>query len=158
MLFLVLWSFCLMGRVVRHNFSKGPPKDHSSQVWLRLAQFFQKEDFSNFIPPLFYFYPGSDFVLWSGLSVIILKEDHPETIPSKFGQNWWAVSEEKIFSIIVDGQQMPSDEKSTHGLKLRPADLKSWKNLFSDEQIYWQEPVIAYQINSCQDKLDTELI
>jgi hypothetical protein len=33
-----------------HNFERGPPKDHFSKVWLRLAQQFQRRRFfSNFI-------------------------------------------------------------------------------------------------------------
>jgi hypothetical protein len=32
-----------------HNFERGPPKDHFSKVWLRLAQYFQRRFFFNFI-------------------------------------------------------------------------------------------------------------
>jgi hypothetical protein len=28
-----------------HNFERGPPKDHFSKVWLRLAQYFQRRIF-----------------------------------------------------------------------------------------------------------------
>ena len=39
-----------------HNFGRGPPKDHFSKVWLRLAEQFQRRRFFfNFIPPFFYF-------------------------------------------------------------------------------------------------------
>ena len=38
------------------NLGRGPPKDHFSKVWLRLAlSSFRGEDFFNFIPPFFYF-------------------------------------------------------------------------------------------------------
>ena len=36
-----------------HNFGRGPPKDHFSKVWLRLAQQFQRRRFFKFSSPLF---------------------------------------------------------------------------------------------------------
>jgi hypothetical protein len=37
-LFLVMVAILDTGRADGHNFERGPPKDHFSKVWLRLAQ------------------------------------------------------------------------------------------------------------------------
>ena len=50
----------------------------------------------------------------------ILEEDHPMTIPSKFGSIRLVISEEKIFENVydgrTDGRRTPSDGKSSPGL------------------------------------------
>ena len=50
------------------TFGRGPPKDHFSKVWLRLAQYFQRRRFFfNFIPP---------FSIFSLASILVGIEDH----------------------------------------------------------------------------------
>ena len=39
-LFLAWWPSWLEVRITGHNFGRGPSKNHSTQVWLQLAQWF----------------------------------------------------------------------------------------------------------------------
>ena len=39
-LFLAWWPSWLKFGITGHNFGRGPPKDHSTKVWLQLAQWF----------------------------------------------------------------------------------------------------------------------
>jgi hypothetical protein len=39
-LFLAWWPSWLEVGINGHNFGRGPPKDHSTKVWLQLAQWF----------------------------------------------------------------------------------------------------------------------
>ena len=55
-------------RNARHNFGRGPPKDHFSKVWLRLAQWFQRRRFFKyFIPP---------FSIFSLAAILVGSRDH----------------------------------------------------------------------------------
>ena len=88
------------GRVTRYNSERGPPKDHFIKVWSQLAKQFQRR-FLNIFPIGSYVKTMSADVGGLGWRVessdTILKGDHLRTIPSKFGPNGLAVSEEKIF-------------------------------------------------------------
>jgi hypothetical protein len=46
-IFYELWTFAYFDRLCKleNNFERGPPKDHFSNVWLRLAQWFQRRRF-----------------------------------------------------------------------------------------------------------------
>ena len=44
---LAVWSSWLVGRDAGHNFGRGPYRDHSTKVWLLLAQYFQTRRFSS---------------------------------------------------------------------------------------------------------------
>jgi hypothetical protein len=44
--------------ITGHNFGRGPSKDHSTEVWLQLAQWFKNRNFFKW-PKLLYFKPES---------------------------------------------------------------------------------------------------
>ena len=44
-LFLAWWPSWLEVRITGHNFGRGPSKDHSTKVWLQLAQWFLRRRF-----------------------------------------------------------------------------------------------------------------
>jgi hypothetical protein len=44
-LFLAWWPSCLEVGITRHNFERGPSKDHSTKVLLQLAQWFLRRRF-----------------------------------------------------------------------------------------------------------------
>ena len=71
--------------ITGHNFGRGPSKDHSTKVWLQLAQLFLSRRF------LCEFPIGSYLKLSSAVGAILvegpdtsLEENHPMTISSKF--------------------------------------------------------------------------
>ena len=41
-LFLAWWPSWLKIRIIRHNFRRGPSKDHSTKVWFKLALWLQR--------------------------------------------------------------------------------------------------------------------
>ena len=78
--------------ITRHNFGRGPPKDHSTKVWLQLALWFLRRRF------LCEFPIGSYVKLSSAVGGHLgqraeppdtfLEENHPMTISSKFCSYW----------------------------------------------------------------------
>ena len=75
--------------ITRHNFGRRPSKDHSTKVWLQLAQWFLRRRF------LCEFPIGSYVKLSSAVGAILiegpdifLEENHPMTISSKFWSYW----------------------------------------------------------------------
>ena len=81
----------LAGGVRGNNSERGPPKDHSIEVWSQLPKQFQRRRFLNIFPIGYYVKTKSaDSSLgWrAGSADTILKGNHIRTIPSKFGPNW----------------------------------------------------------------------
>ena len=60
-------------RITGHNFGKGPPKDHSTKVWLQLAQWFLKRRFLCDFPI------GSYVKLSSAVGAILVKGPNRRT-------------------------------------------------------------------------------
>ena len=71
--------------ITGHNFGRGLTKDHSTKVWLQLAQWFLRKRFLCEFPIGFYVKLSS--AVWAILVEgpdIFLEENHPMTISSKF--------------------------------------------------------------------------
>ena len=88
-LFLAWWPSWLEVGITGHKFGRGPSKDHSTKVWLQLAQWFLRRRF------LCEFPIGSYVKLSSAVGAILiegpdtfLEENHPMTISSKFCSYW----------------------------------------------------------------------
>ena len=101
------------GGAVGHNFERGPPKDHPSQICLIWFSGFRGEDlnviFYQNMSNLYnqyksverkkqqwtieeiYIFSNSNHLEWrTGLSDTILKGTHPGTIPARFGLIWFS--------------------------------------------------------------------
>ena len=93
-----------------HNFERGPPKDHFSKVWLKLAQQFQRRRFSlNFWLKIEQFWPFEEISIFSNgghlgyrtaLTDTILKGDHPRIIPAKLDLDWLSSFRGEDFFLI----------------------------------------------------------
>ena len=90
-LFLAWWPSWLEVGITGHNFGRGPPKDHSTKVWLQLAQWFLRRRFLCEFPIGSYVKLSS---LWGPswskgwTAGLFLEENHPMTISSKFCSYW----------------------------------------------------------------------
>jgi hypothetical protein len=87
-LFLAWWPSWLEVGITGHNFGRGPSKDHSTKVWLQLAQWFLRRRFLCEFPIGSYVKVSS--AVWGHLGQraeppdTFLEENHPMTISSKF--------------------------------------------------------------------------
>ena len=74
--------------IIGHNFGRGPSKDHSTKVWLQLAQWFLRRRFLCEFPIGYYVKLSSavEAILIEGPNrqTHFLEENHPMTISSKF--------------------------------------------------------------------------
>ena len=74
--------------ITRHNFGRGPFKDHSTKVWLQLAQWFLRRRFLCEFPIGSYVklssVVGAILVDWAKPPDTFLEENHPMTISSTF--------------------------------------------------------------------------
>jgi hypothetical protein len=126
-LFLAWWPSWLEVGITEHKFGRGPSQDHSTKVWLQLAQWFLRRRLkcemltdgrqttrwaNQRLPGACNRSPGSKLLsittqLHCGghlggraqLPDTILQEDHPMTIPSKFGFNWATGSRQDGFYV-----------------------------------------------------------
>jgi hypothetical protein len=87
-LFLTWWPSWLEVGITRHNFGRGPSKDHSTKVLLQLAQWFLRRRFLCEFPIGFYVKlssaVGAILVEGPNRRTHFLEENHPMTISSKF--------------------------------------------------------------------------
>ena len=100
-LFLAWWPSWLEVGITGHNFGRGPSKDHSTKVWLQLAQWFLRRRF------LWEFSIGSYVKLSSAVVAILvgvlkcqtqfLKRTIQESFQQSLVEIGSVVSEEKIF-------------------------------------------------------------
>ena len=72
-LFLAWWPSWLEVGITGHNFGRGPSKDHSTEVWLQLAQWFLRRRF------LCEFPIGSYVKLSSAVGAILVKGPNRRT-------------------------------------------------------------------------------
>ena len=102
-----------------HNFGRGPPKDHFSKVWLRLAQLFQRRRFFlNFIT-LFSILSLTAILVGVGITGHTFWRGPPK---EKLAQ--WFLRRRLTCEMWTNGRRTKSDDNSSHGLKARWA--KKW--------------------------------
>ena len=77
-------------RVIGYNSERGTPKDHSTTFGLNWGSSFRArgEDFNDFLANFIMFRNGGHVGWQTRSSEIILKGDHPRTIPAKLGPIW----------------------------------------------------------------------
>ena len=108
-LFLLLawWPSWLKVRITGHNFGKGPHKDHSTKVWLQLAQWFLRRRFLCVFPI------GSNVKLSSAVGVILVELPNRRTL-------FWTRTIQWLFHqhfFLIE--QMVSDKKIFMGISHR---------------------------------------
>ena len=88
----------LAGGICGYNSERGPPKDHSIEVWSQLAKQFQRSRFlKNFLPNFLFLAVAAILVGGRGLRIQLLKgTTQGPSLPSLV-QIGSVVSEEKIF-------------------------------------------------------------
>jgi hypothetical protein len=91
-LFLAWRPSWLEVRITGHNFGRRPSKDHSTKVWLQLAQWFLRRRFLCEFPIGFYVklssVVGAILVDWAEQPDTFLEDNHPMTISSTFSSYW----------------------------------------------------------------------
>ena len=106
-LFLAWWPSWLEVGITGHNFGRGPPKDHSTKVWLQLAQWFLRRRF------LCEFPIGSYVKLSSAVGAISIEGLNRRT-------HFWKRTIQWLFhQNFVLIEQMVSDKKIFMGISHR---------------------------------------
>jgi hypothetical protein len=106
-LFLTCRPSWLEVRITGHNFGRGPSKDHSTRVWLQLAQWFLRRRF------LCEFPIGSYVKLSSAVETILVEGPYRRTY-------FWKRPIQRLFhQHLVLIEQMVSDKKIFMGISHR---------------------------------------
>jgi len=106
-LFLAWWPFWLEVRITRHYFGRGPSKDHSTKLWLQLAQWFLRRRF------LCEFPIGSYVKLSSAVEAILVEGPNRRT-------HFWKRTIQWLFHQNLGLiEQMVSDKKIFMGISQR---------------------------------------
>ena len=106
-LFLAWRPSWLEVRIIGHNFGRGPSKDHSTKVWLQLAQWFLRRRF------LCEFPIGSYVKLSSAVGVILVERPNRRT-------HFWKRTIQWLFhQNLVLIEEMVSEKKSFMGISHR---------------------------------------
>jgi hypothetical protein len=106
-LFLAWRPSWLEVRITGHNFGRGPSKDHSTKVWLQLAQWFLRRRFVCEFPI------GSYIKLSSTVGAIMVKGPNRRT-------HFWKITIQWLFhQNFVLIEQMVSDKKNFMGISHR---------------------------------------
>jgi hypothetical protein len=106
-LFLAWWPSWLEVGITGHNFGRGPSKDHSTKVWLQLAQWFLRRRF------LCEFPIGSYVKLSSAVGAILIEGPNRRT-------HFWKRTIQWLFhQNFVLIEQMVSDKKIFMGISHR---------------------------------------
>jgi hypothetical protein len=106
-LFLAWRPSSLEVGITGHNFGRGPSKDHSTKVWLQLAQWFLRKRF------LCEFPIGSYIKLSSAMGAILVEGPNRRT-------NFWKRTIQWLFDQnLVLIEQMVSDKKISTGISHR---------------------------------------
>ena len=106
-LFLAWWPSWLEVGITGHNFGRGPSKDHSTKVWLQLAQWFLRRRF------LCEFPIGSYVKLSSAVGAILIEGPNHRT-------HFWKRTIQWLFhQNFVLIEQMVSDKKIFMGISHR---------------------------------------
>ena len=107
-LFLAWWPSWLEVGITGHNFGRGPSKDHSTKVWLQLAQWFLRRRF------LCEFPIGSYVKLSSAVGAILIGGPNRRT-------HFWKRTIQWLFhQHFVLIEQMVSDKKIFMGISQGP--------------------------------------
>ena len=103
-LFLAWWPSWLEVGITGHNFGRGPSKDHSTKVWLQLAQWFLRRRF------LCEFPIGSYVKISSAVGAILIEGPNRRT-------HFWKRTIQWLFhQNFVLIEQMVSDKKIFMGI------------------------------------------
>jgi hypothetical protein len=106
-LFLAWWPSWLEIGITGHNFGRGPSKDHSTKVWLQLAQWFLRRRF------LCEFPIGSYIKISSAVGFILIEGPNRRT-------HFWKRTIQWLFhQNFVLIEQMVSDKKIFMGISHR---------------------------------------
>ena len=91
-----------------NTFWKGSPKEHSCEIISKADQQFLRRRFFNNCLKIQFRCHGNQSFRWNQILWPVFEGDLLKNIPAKFGPNWPAVWEEKMFREIVD------DARRTH--------------------------------------------
>ena len=100
---IIYWLFCTylpLEKGGAHHLNKldsPSPKDALCQVWLKLAQWFWRRRFFNFVNVLMLFHNYVPLEKGMVLHLINLKTLHPRMLCTRFGWKWPRDSEEEYF-------------------------------------------------------------